>query len=313
MAIGSRGLGTDPGRYHRMASANTSAGHGRLRENYMALRNLKNKQVLITGGSAGIGYESALAFARRGSNIILVDVDAKGLETAADAIRELGVECRTWTVDVSDEQAMTTLAKEVHAAVGALDVLVNNAGIGYMGPFLDTPHETWRRILGVNLMGVVYGCSFFLPEMIKAGGPRHVVNVASTAGLGPATNLSAYAASKHAVVGLTDTLATELSSTEVGVTVVCPGIINTAIVNPSGTNVSATIGQQQRDRLLEFYRTKGAHPRAVGEAIAGAVQTGKGIVLVGPFARLTYNVRRISRALLLKLARSGSRRIGYTE
>jgi NAD(P)-dependent dehydrogenase (short-subunit alcohol dehydrogenase family) len=275
----------------------------------MAIPSLKGKQVLVTGASSGIGFETALAFARRGASLILVDINAPALEMAAHAVREHGVQCLTWKVDVSDSQAMGDLADAVHKAVGAFDVLVNNAGIAFLGAFLETPEHAWRRILDINVMGVVRGCKVFLPQMLHAGGPRHIVNVASVAGLAPAYQMSAYVASKHAVVGLSESLAMELSSSSVDVTVVCPGIINTPIATPGAGSVGKSVTHAQLERLAAFYQSKGAHPRLVGESIVDAVQAGKGIVLVGPIARLVYNMRRISRSLLMKAMLAESKKI----
>jgi NAD(P)-dependent dehydrogenase (short-subunit alcohol dehydrogenase family) len=275
----------------------------------MAIASLRGKQVLVTGASSGIGYETALAFASRGASLILVDINASALEAAAEAVQALGVKCLTWTVDVSDAQAVSELAEAVHGAVGALDVLVNNAGIAFLGSFLETPPQVWRRILDVNVMGVIHGCHAFLPRMLAAGGARHVVNVASAAGLAPSYQMSAYAASKHAVVGLTETMAMELSGSAVGVSVICPGIINTPIARPGSANVGKSVTADQLERIASFYRTKGAHPRLVAASIVAAVRTGKGIVLVGPIARLVYCLRRISRSLLMKAMLAEAKRI----
>ncbi|NPT45068.1 SDR family NAD(P)-dependent oxidoreductase [Paraburkholderia sp. 1N] len=275
----------------------------------MAIPSLKGKRVLVTGASSGIGFETALAFARQGANLILVDINAPALEMAANAVREHGVNCLTWKADVSDAQAMRELANAVHEAVGALDVLINNAGIAFLGAFLETPEQAWRRILDINVMGVVHGCNVFLPQMLNADGPRHIVNVASVAGLAPAYQMSVYAASKHAVVGLSESLAMELSVSSVGMSVVCPGIINTPIANPGTASVGKSVTHAQLQRLAAFYQSKGAHPRLVGESIVDAVQTGKGIVLVGPIARLVYNLRRISRSLLMKAMLAESKKI----
>lgn len=278
----------------------------------MAVPTLRDKQVLITGAAAGIGYETALAFAREGANLLLTDIGQAGLEAAATAVRQLGVECRTWVADVADAQVMRQLAADVEAAVGAPDVLVNNAGIGFFGSFLDTPTEAWRRVLDVNLMGVVHGCSAFLPGMLEAGGPRQVVNVASAAGLGPIGGLSAYVASKFAVVGLTDTLAIELAGTPVGVTVVCPGVINTAIVNMAPGKAGAQVTREQTERIERHYQAHGCHPNVVAEAIVDAVRTGKGLVTTGPTATTTYFARKLlPRTLFLKACADAARRIGY--
>jgi short-subunit dehydrogenase len=281
------------------------------READVSVANLRNKQVLITGGAAGIGYETALAFSRCGANILLTDLDASALESSAAEIRKLGVECRTWVVNASDEAAMQELADEVTAAVGALDVLVNNAGIGFAGPFVKTPMSAWRRVMEVNLMGVVYGCAFFLPKMLEAGGKRHIVNVASAAGLGPIGGLSAYVASKHAVVGLSDTMAQELAGTSVGVTMVCPGIINTAIVR-MGPMYTAGVSQEQVDQIVRHYKEHGCHPKVVADQILDAVQTGKGFVTPGPTASMTHYARKLlPRNTFLKLCANAARKIGY--
>ncbi|MBN3786366.1 SDR family NAD(P)-dependent oxidoreductase [Burkholderia sp. Ac-20353] len=275
----------------------------------MAMMSLAGKRVLVTGASSGIGYETALAFARRGANLVLVDIDAQALETAAQSVRGCGVQCLTWTVDVADAGAMAAMAQAVREMAGVPDVLVNNAGIAFLGAFLETPQEAWRQMFDINVMGVVLGCRLFLPSMLEAGGTRHIVNVASAAGLAPAYLMSAYVASKHAVLGLTDSLAMELADSDIGVSVVCPGIINTPIAKPGSSRVGKSVTRHQLERLGELYRTKGAHPRLVAEAIVDAVLYGRGLVLVGPIARLVYNMRRVSRSLLMKLMLAEAKKI----
>lgn len=280
--------------------------------NAMAIPDLRNKQALITGGAAGIGLETALAFARAGAHIVLTDINTGGLAAAAESVRQLGVDCRVYTVDVADAAAMRRLADDVDAAVGAVDVLVNNAGIGYCGPFIETPVEAWRRVLDINLMGVVHGCTAFLPQMLAAGGPRRVVNVASGAGLGPIGGLSAYVASKHAVVGLSDTLALELATTPVGITVVCPGIINTAIVQFNERNAGPSVTRAQGERINAYYRDHGCSPSVVGDVIVDAVRTGRGLVTPGPGAAMArFGRRLLPRDAFLRLSASASRKIGY--
>ncbi|HYA67053.1 MAG TPA: SDR family NAD(P)-dependent oxidoreductase [Burkholderiaceae bacterium] len=277
----------------------------------MAIPVLANKLVLVTGASSGIGKECALAFARKNARLILFDLNEAGLQSTAKEVCQLGASCEYHAVDVGNEASMRDAARRIHEVHGAVDVLVNNAGVAFLGSFLETPLSQWQRLLQINLLGVVHGCNFFLPEMMKAGGARHVVNMASAAGLAPTFNMSAYAASKHAVIGLSDSLALELSNSSVGVSVVCPGIINTPIVNPSPSNVGASITFQQLARLSTFYKTKGAHPSVVADAIVRAVQTAKGLVLVGPYAALIYHMRRISRALLARILINDSKKAGW--
>jgi len=276
----------------------------------MAIPHLKGKWVLVTGAASGIGRATAMAFARQGARLVISDINPAALDDAAVAARKLGAECLAFPVDVADEAAMRDFAEAVHEQAGPLDVLVNNAGIGYLGPFLGSPLASWRRVLDINLMGVVHGCHVFGRRMVEAGGARRIVNVASLAGIAPAPNMSAYAASKHAVMGLCDVLAMELANTEVGVTAICPGIINTPITACAGA-ISAAISEAQVGKLRAYYEANGASPDAVAHAIVDAVRTGRSLVLVGPYARPMYHLKRLSRSLARSLTISDARKNGY--
>ena len=276
----------------------------------MAVPQFKGKQVLVTGAAAGIGRATALAFARRGANLVVTDVNPARLADVQKEIEALGVSCLAHAADVSDEGAMMHFADAVHAKVGAVDVLVNNAGIGYLGPFLESPLDSWRRVLDINVLGVVHGCYFFLPKMLAGGGARQVVNIASLAGVAPAPNMTAYAASKHAVMGMSDVLRMELDGTAVGVTAVCPGIINTEIT-AAGRNVSPAVSSAQLGKLQAYYREHGCSPDVVAEGIVDAVREGRTILLVGPFARLMYHLKRISRQLVQALTLSDAKKNGF--
>ncbi len=276
----------------------------------MALNDLGGRRVLVTGAASGIGHETALAFAREGADILAVDLDEARLADTSRLVGEAGRRCTALGCDVADAGAVEALAARVMAEAGPPDVVVNNAGVGFLGPFLDTPLEAWTHVMGVNLMGVVHVSRAFLPGMIAAGGPRHLVNVASAAGLSSVPNLSAYSASKHAVMGLSDALAMELAQTGVGVTAVCPGIINTPIIR-NRRGVATSVPESALDRLDRQYRAKGAHPSLVGARIVRAVKRGEDIVLVGPSAATVFHGRRVSRTLLRKAGMSGAKQLGY--
>jgi len=276
----------------------------------MAIPDLNGKWVVVTGAASGIGLATASAFARHGARLVVSDINRDALAIVATDIARRGTECLYFQVNVADEQAMRNFADEVYAKVGAVDVLVNNAGIGYLGPFLHSPVESWRRVLDINVMGVVHGCHAFGRRMVEAGGARQIVNVASLAGIAPAPNMSAYAASKHAVMGLSDVLAMELAGTEVGVSAICPGIINTPITrNPS--TISPAISEEQIGRLRAYYDAKGAVPQVVAQAIVDAVRRGRPLVLVGPYAKPMYHIKRFSRSLARFLTISDARKSGY--
>jgi short-subunit dehydrogenase len=267
--------------------------------------------VLITGAGSGIGLESALAFARQGCTLILVDLSLERLAEVQPQVQALGANCEIHAVDVADAHSMQQLAEQVHREFGALDVLVNNAGIAFLGSFVCTPLSAWSRSLSVNIMGVVHGCHFFLPRMLEAGGARHIVNVASAAAFAPTVNMGAYAATKHAVMGLTDTLMQELWDSKVRVSAVCPGVINTPIVRPSAGSVGSNITSDQLQKLSAYYQRTGAHPSVVATAIVQAVQRGQGLVLVGPYAKLAFHLKRVSRALLTRVTLADSKKMGY--
>jgi NAD(P)-dependent dehydrogenase (short-subunit alcohol dehydrogenase family) len=276
----------------------------------VAIRDLKNKQVLITGAGSGIGRAAALAFARRGANILASDIQSPPLESLKCEVEALGVACRIYVVDVASEDAVKAFAEKVETDVGAPHVLVNNAGIGYLGKFLESDLEHWKRILNVNLMGVVHGCRFFLPGMLQAGGVRQVLNLASGAGNFPIPSLAAYSASKFAVSGFSETLRMELIDTPITITTVCPGVINTAIMT-RGMHVSPTVPDSQIERLQAYYRTKGCSPDVVAEDMVSSVLKGRTLCLTGPGAALGYHAKRLSTGLTRKAVISAARTMGY--
>lgn len=275
----------------------------------MAIAQLQGKQILITGAASGIGRASAITFAREGAHIIASDLQLEALRSLQEEIHALGVQCHIYRVDVSSEAAMRAFCEQVIAELGAPDVLYNNAGIVHLGKFLDSDLAHWQRVINVNLMGVVYGCHLFIPHMLAAGGARQVINVSSTASFAPAPSMAAYAASKAAVAGLSDVLRLELAGSEIVVIDVCPGVINTAISTSSATSPGMTSAQLQR--LQNYYAREGCSPDVVANDVLQAVKTGKTLVLSGPYARLTFHLKRISRRLLQKVMLGSARKLGY--
>jgi NAD(P)-dependent dehydrogenase (short-subunit alcohol dehydrogenase family) len=273
------------------------------------MRNLNGKWVLVTGAGSGIGLECARAFARAGANVVISDVNAVALEMLRIELADRGAQCLAQPCDVAAEASVTELAKAVARGVGALDVLVNNAGVAFLGGFEETPLSEWRRTYDINVLGIVHCIRAFLPAMRAAGGERKIVNVASLAGFAPAPNMAAYAATKHAVIGLSEVLAMELHDTGVSVLVVCPGIINTAIVrvSPFGSAISAA----QVDRLQQYYVDHGCHPEVVARDVVRAVEQDRSLLFTGPMARLGSTAMRVSRRLARRLTIAAARRNGY--
>jgi NAD(P)-dependent dehydrogenase (short-subunit alcohol dehydrogenase family) len=273
------------------------------------MKPLTGKRVLITGAASGIGLECARAFARRGAHLVISDINGTALESVRAEIAGLGVQCMAYACNVASEASVAEFAAAVHAACGPVDVLVNNAGVAFLGSFEQTPLTEWQRIWNINVLGIVHCIRAFLPAMREAGGVRKVVNVASTAGFAPMPNMAAYAASKHAVVGLSEVLAMELDGTGVSVLVVCPGIINTAIVHVSPTSTGMSAAQVAK--LQKYYETDGCHPRKVAADVVRSVERDDAFLFTGPLAKLGSYGMRCSRRLARRLAIGTARKSGY--
>jgi NAD(P)-dependent dehydrogenase (short-subunit alcohol dehydrogenase family) len=273
---------------------------------------LKNAKVFVTGAGSGIGRETAIAFARAGSQVFACDRDLSGLAKLENDLESEGKPICTGQLDVTDRAAFSVLADSLAARQWVPDVVVNNAGIGYIGTLFETPPEMWERIWQVNVMGVVNGCQIFGPQMVAAGGQRFLVNVASTASATPLPNMSAYAASKFAVEGLNTVLAMELEGSDLQVIGIHPGIINTPIVHDRKA-VAASISDRQLGKLQHFYKTRGCAPSVVAEAILAAVMAGgKDKVFVGPLAKLGTLIRRFASPRLARtLTLGNARAIGF--
>ncbi|MEU2769671.1 SDR family oxidoreductase [Streptomyces diastaticus] len=252
--------------------------------------------VLVTGAAGGIGRATALAFAAAGARVIAADRDGAGAAGTARAALAAGAP-RAWaeTVDVADEQAMEKFAARVEAEYGTVDVLVNNAGVGLSGPSLDTTPEEWRRVLDVNLWGVIHGCRLFGRHMADRGQGGHIVNLASAAAYLPSRALPAYSTSKAAVLMLSESLRAELAPRSIGVTAVCPGIVNTGITR---TSRFAGAGKEEeaerRRRAAKLYGIRNYPPEKVADAILRAVLDNSAVVPVTPEARGSRLLARLS-------------------
>lgn len=275
----------------------------------MAMRDLKGKIVFITGAASGIGAATALAFANQGCELILADIDKDGLATTKKSIAQTGSKVHTVELDVTDENRFAQVAEDLRSTVGVPHIVVNNAGIAVIGSFLNTPMDAVRRIMEINLYGVYNGCHAFLPMMLEAEGDRHLVNVASAASISPMPNMSAYAASKYAVDGLTEVLSIELNDSNVDVTCVHPGVINTPITQ--GKSYNGDAWQDRIRRLSEYYETKGSEPSVVADGIVKAVTTGCTHLFVGAQASSAEAFRRLSPAFLRKMTIKNARKIGF--
>ena len=197
----------------------------------MPPRTVTGKRVLITGAASGIGRATALAAADRGARLFLTDRDGDRLETVAgDARGRAGAVDYVKALDVSDHGAVAAMADEIHAEHGSLDIVMNIAGIAVWGTVDTLSHEQWRRVVDVNLMGPIHVIESFLPEMIRAGRGGHLVNVSSAAGLFGLPWHAPYSATKFGLRGLSEVLRFDLRRHDIGVSLVCPGGVDTGLV-----------------------------------------------------------------------------------
>ncbi|MEU9142411.1 SDR family oxidoreductase [Streptomyces sp. NPDC048349] len=261
--------------------------------------------VLVTGAASGIGRATAFAFAEAGARVVAVDRDAEGAARTADMARLIGAP-EAWgeCADVSDEQAMEKLAAKVAAEYGIVDVLVNNAGIGLSGAFLDTSAEDWKKVLDVNLWGVIHGCRIFGRQMAERGQGGHIVNTASAAAYLPSRTLPAYSTSKAAVLMLSQCLRAELASKSIGVSAICPGIVNTNITTTSRfAGVDEAEEKRRQERSSRLYGLRNFPPEKVADAILRAVVRNEAVVPVTPESKGALWMSRFAPRALRRLAR----------
>lgn len=216
---------------------------------------------VVTGAASGIGFALAEALCLRGLTVVMADVEATALETARASLGARGLAVHAETCDVADAASVDRLAQTVLARFGRVDLLVNNAGVGgRLGPLWDSQPGDWAWTFGVNVFGVANGVRSFLPSMLQQGA-GHVVNVASLAGLTAPPFLGPYVASKHAVVGLSESLAAELATVRspIRVSVVCPG------------HVQSRIAASERNRPPAFAAESKTPPDVLSRIHAGFV------------------------------------------
>jgi NAD(P)-dependent dehydrogenase (short-subunit alcohol dehydrogenase family) len=201
---------------------------------------LDNKLAVITGGGRGIGRAIALLFAQHGARVV---VAARTREQVENVAEEIGLNALALTCDVSDVASVSEMFADLHP-----DILVNNAGVAESSPFVNTSDELWHRHLAINLTGTFYCTRAALPAMLKKGWGR-VINIASIAAKAGAPYIAAYAASKHGVLGLTRSVALEVATRGVTVNAICPGYVETEMVERGVERITQRTGRSAEEAL----------------------------------------------------------------
>jgi NAD(P)-dependent dehydrogenase (short-subunit alcohol dehydrogenase family) len=257
-----------------------------------AYREFEGRRVVITGAASGIGRAIALAFARAGARLFVCDLSSGRLPGLEAELSSAGArEVHAATVDVGARADMENFCESV-CRTGAPDVLVNNAGVGLAGGLLATSLDDWQWILSANLWGVVHGCHFFAPKM-AAQRRGQIINIASAAGYYNSEAMTAYGTTKFAVIGLSEGLRAELAPLGVGVSVICPGFINTPIVANMRLRGEA-YPESERANVQRFYEKRDYSPERVASAVLRAVRDNPALLPVTPEAWALYAMKRVA-------------------
>lgn len=260
---------------------------------------------LVTGAGSGIGRATALALAERGAVVLCADIDAEAADKTAAAAGERGAAgTGSYRVDVSDRSSVAELAAGVHAEHGPLGILVNNAGVGMSGRFTDMELSDWDWIRSINLDGVVNGCHAFGPKMLERGRGQ-VVNLSSGLGFTPTATEPAYVTTKAGVLALSQCLRADWSRSGVGVTAICPGVINTPIIDR--TRFVGDQDPKAHERTVKAFR-RGHSPEQVAAAIVDAIEHDRAVVPVGFEARIGWWIHRLAPIALQQVIARGARR-----
>jgi len=193
----------------------------------------EGRGAVITGGASGIGLATATEFARRGARLVLADVDKPTLEQAVARLQTEGFDAHGVLCDVRHLEQMVHLADESFRLLGQVDVVFSNAGIVVAGPIAQMSHDDWRWVIDIDLWGSIHATEAFVPRLLEQGTGGHIAFTASFAGLVPNAGLGAYGVAKYGVVGLAETLARDLKDNGIGVSVLCPMVVETKLISNS--------------------------------------------------------------------------------
>ena len=245
------------------------------------MQDLTGKNAFITGGASGIGFAMAQALLNEGMNVVIADVDAEALARAKSALSGSNARVLAVQLDVTDRAQYEAVARKVNAELGNVHVLCNNAGV-YRGGALDAvTYADWDWVMGVNVGGVINGLQTFLSRMQKHGEGGHVVNTASMAGVTTSPGLGVYNTSKFAVVGMSEALRKDMEPHGIGVSVLCPGMVRTRILEsertrPAQFDVKEKTAQEAaaaHSEMMNLAMNTGIDPADVADLVVHGIKT----------------------------------------
>ncbi len=273
------------------------------------MMDISGKTAIVTGAASGIGLGIATALAEAGANVVMADIQKDAVEQAAHGLSGTNKRVMPVRIDVTQEQSVLDALAEAERNFGKLHIACNNAGVPMHGTGLvDVPPSDWEFVIGVNMWGIIHGIRHFVPAILKHGEEGHIVNTASVAGFQNrrGTNQGPYSMSKYAALSLSEALEHELEGSNIGVSVLCPGPINTNIARGARNRPDHMGGPLLRATdeavLAERLATTGLDPKIVGERVVDAIRTKTFYAFVGavPADVIRSRHRRIEEALSSK-------------
>lgn len=260
------------------------------------MRDLAGRTAFITGGASGLGLAMAHSFCAAGMKVAIADIEQEALQKAEAELRPSNAEVLALQLDVTDRAAMAAAADRAEQSFGKVHVVCNNAGVAVAGTVDRMSYADWDWVMGVNLQGVVNGVQTFVERIKSHGEGGHFVNTASVAGLLPFPGLSVYNTTKYAVLGLSEAMRTDLAAQGIGVSVLCPGVVNTNIFDSgrnrpaalqSGTSegsidLAAQLPDDEQSARIQELLANALEPSLIGDMVLHAVQENEPYILSHP-------------------------------
>ena len=261
------------------------------------MNNFENKTVFITGGASGIGLALARAYGKRGANVMIADINADNMAQVKSDLTADGMTVETVVCDVVDVNSVRAAAQATLDAFGKVHVVINNAGVGLAGTTGNIEIEDWRRIVDINLMGVVHGVEVFTPILLEQGEGGYIINTASMAGHLAMARVAPYHATKFAVVGYSESLHMELEPLGINVSVLCPTWVKTNIYNTPKERPSFDESREDLENDPTYQYTKnvvdnGLSPDVLAELVIKSMAAKRFYIFIDETAKPAIDVRR---------------------